>query len=283
MIKKWFYVVTGCALIALAYNLFLLPYDIVSSGVFGLAAIINYQTNYDPALFILIFNMGCILVAYFTLNKEKVKEYIAPGLIIPMIIFFTTDFKDLMLFGYLDYILAAIVGAFLTGMGYSLLHKDGMNVGGIDALQDAINSTKMYRTKTFAYAIEVIILASTLFLLGFEAMIYSLITIITIRTLATKSKVGTSTSKTFFIITKKEEEVKKYIINDLKHDLTEFNVKGGFSNNKSKIIMTAIDTKDYYRLREGVRTIDPKCFISIIDSYEVINKNAKLKEEREDV
>ena len=275
--KKGFYTLIGCTLIALAFNLFLLPYDIVSSGAFGLGALISFQTNYDPALFIFIFNMGCILVAYFTLGKEKIKEYIAPGILIPLIIFLTADVKDLMLFDYLEYILAAIVGAFLTGVGYSLLYKEGMNVGGLDALQDAINSAKVYRTKTFAYTFEALLLIAALFLLSIEAMVYSLITILMIRTLATKSKVGISTSKTFFIITKKEEEVKQYIINELKHDLTEFNVKGGFSNIKSKIIMTAIDTKDYYRLREGVRTIDPRCFISIIDSYEVINKNLAME------
>ena len=101
------------------------------------------------------------------------------------------------------------------------------------------------------------------------------------RILSQKAKIGTGTSKTFFIITEKENEVKDYIMNELKHDLTEFDVKGGYSNNKNKIIMTVMDTKDYYALREGIKTIDKNAFISIIDSYEVINKNKAL-EKKED-
>ena len=90
------------------------------------------------------------------------------------------------------------------------------------------------------------------------------------------SRVGASTSKTFFIITTEEESVKNYIIRELHHDLTEINVKGGFTSRKNKILMTSIDTKDYFGLKEGILLIDPKAFISIVDSYEVVNKNLTI-------
>ena len=94
--------------------------------------------------------------------------------------------------------------------------------------------------------------------------------------MATMSRVGASTSKTFFIISTEEENIKNYIIHELHHDLTEINVKGGFTSHKNKIIMTSIDTKDYFGLKEGILLIDPKAFISIVDSYEVINKNLTI-------
>ena len=40
--------------------------------------------------------------------------------------------------------------------------------------------------------------------------------------------------------------------------------------------MTVIDTKDYFRLKEGIAIIDPEAFITIIDNYESINKNVTL-------
>ena len=94
--------------------------------------------------------------------------------------------------------------------------------------------------------------------------------------MATMSRVGASTSKTFFIITTEETSVKEYILNELHYDLTEINVKGGFTSHKNKIIMTSVDTKDYFGLKEGILLIDPKAFISIVDSYEVLNKNLTI-------
>ena len=98
--------------------------------------------------------------------------------------------------------------------------------------------------------------------------------------MSTKAKLGISSNKTFLIITAKEKEVKDYLLNDLKYDFTEFNAKGGFTNHKSKIIMSVIDTKDYYKLKEGINIIDPKAFISIIDNYESINKNITINKQK---
>ena len=177
----------------------------------------------------------------------------------------------------MEQILLTIVGGFATGFGYSIIYKQGFSMGGIDLLQDIFNCIRIYRKKTFSYVVEAILVIMTAYILNVESAIYSAIAITLIKYMATKSKVGISSSKTFFIITCKENEVKKYIIKELHYDLTEFNVKGGFSNNKTKILMTSIDTKDYYRLKEGIDLIDTNAFISIIDSYEVINKNKTLE------
>ena len=274
--KKVFYTCAGCIIIALAFNLFFLPYDLVSTGVFGIGLLINYYNNYDPAMFMLIVNTGLLLISFIVLRK-KTFEYIFPSLFIPLLIFVTYDINNYIQFDNIETILATVVGAFLTALGFSLLYKEGQSVGGIEILQDIANRLKDYRNKYFTYAIEAIILILAFFILDLESMLYSLIAIVIIRTVATKSKVGVSSSKTFFIITTKEKEVKDYIMNELNHDLTEFNVKGGFTNSKMKILMTAMDTRDYFKLKEAILYIDPKAFISITDSYEVINKNLHLK------
>ena len=65
---------------------------------------------------------------------------------------------------------------------------------------------------------------------------------------------------------------------ELHHDLTEYEAVGGFSKKKNKVIMTIIDTKDYFKVKEGIKLIDPDAFISITDNYEVMNKNVKINE-----
>lgn len=275
--KRYLSVILGCLLIGLSFNFFFLPYDLVPSGVYGFGALINYYYNYDPAYFLLIVNISLLIINACSLGFKATYKYLIPSILVPLIIYFSSPLISLVRFDNIEVILVTIVGGYLTGLGYSLIFKEGFSVGGIDLLQDLFNSVRIYRRKTFTYGVEVVAILLAIYILGLENAIYSLIAIIIIRYMTTKSKVGISSSKTFFIITEKETEIKNYIINDLKHDLTEFNVKGGFSNNKSKILMTAIDTKDYYRLKEGISIIDPKAFISIVDSYEVVNKNVSLK------
>ncbi len=276
-------VILGCILISVSYNVFFLSYRVIPNGVYGIASLINVSNNYDPALFLFMANIATIILAFLTLNKEKSKEYVLPGLLIPLFIYIMNYLHFKAVFDNLETITVVIAGSFITGLGYSLIYKSGYNVGGLDIIQDVLNSVTINKNKVVSYLVETMILLGTLLMIGFESMLYSLIVILIIRYTATKSKIGVSTSKMFYIITTKENEVKRYIMNELKHDLTEFETKGGFSKNKSKIIMTSMDTKNYYELREGVLLIDPKAFISITDGYEVINKNKSINKKEENV
>lgn len=278
--KKYLKIISGTLIIALAFNIFFLPYDIVPNGIYGLAALVNYKINYDPAVFLIITNLALIIISLITLGGKKSKEYVWPSILIPLFMFLENILSSYFILDNFEKIMAVIVGSFITGFGYSMIYKEGKNVGGIDIIQDITNSVTKYRSYLPTFIMEGLILLFTLIILGLESMIYSAIVIIIVRYMTTKSKIGISSSKMFYIITTEEEEVKKYIMNELNHDITQFDVKGGYSKNKSKILMTVMDTKDYYVLKEGILLIDPKAFISITDSYEVINKNLSLSKRK---
>ena len=128
------------------------------------------------------------------------------------------------------------------------------------------------------YIIDILLVFGIYSMSGFEQALYTVISIIIIEMMSYRTSIGVSTSKVFYIITKEEHAVKKFIMEDLKYDLTIFDVKGGFSKNKNRVLMSAIPTKDYYKLREGIREIDPHAFISITDSYELINENVEIQQ-----
>ena len=60
---------------------------------------------------------------------------------------------------------------------------------------------------------------------------------------------------------------------NLNHAVTTFDVKGGFLQDKKKVILTIIPSREYYRVTEGIKHIDKDVFFVVTDSYEV--KGAK--------
>ena len=84
-----------------------------------------------------------------------------------------------------------------------------------------------------------------------------------------KVLLGISNNKAFYIITTKEKEIKEYIMNDLKHSITTFDVKGGFLDNKRRVLLTVIPSREYYKLTEGIKEIDEEAFFVVTDSYQV--------------
>ena len=113
-----------------------------------------------------------------------------------------------------------------------------------------------------------IVLCSGLFF-GINSMLYSIIILYIISLMSDRVVLGTSDNKIFYIVTKKDEEVKEFILKYLNHGVTIFKGKGGYSKNNENVLMAVLPTKDYYRLKEGINEIDKDAFFIVTDSYEV--------------
>ena len=50
--------------------------------------------------------------------------------------------------------------------------------------------------------------------------------------------------------------------------MTLINARGGYTNKKKKMLMSVVSTREYVKLKELVREIDPKSFFLIVDTYE---------------
>ncbi len=270
--KKYINIIIGCLLIALSYNLFFEPYNLISNSTIGLSSILNNLFSINVSYYLLIINLIFLLISLPFLKLNQIYKYLIPSLLIPLFIFISDNISQVIKFDNIELIIIAVFGAGLTGLGCSMIYKEGYSLGGIDILSDLF---KKYN-HIISYIIDFIIVIITLILFNIESSIYTIIIVLIIKYLSTKAKLGINSNKSFFIITTKEKEVKDYLINELHYDYTEFNVKGGFTSQKNKIIMTVIDTEDYFKLKEGIFIIDPKAFISIIDNYETINKNLTI-------
>ena len=167
--KKYLNIIMGCILIALAFNLFIIPYDLVPNGIYGLGALIYYHFDYSAPMFLLIINLALIGIATLSIGAENTRKYMIPSLLIPIIIYFTQNIAEHINIYNIDKTIITITAGVITGLGHSLIFKEGYSTGGLFLLQDIFNSVKIYRRKTFTYIFETIIIILTGFVVNFEA------------------------------------------------------------------------------------------------------------------
>lgn len=280
--KKIINIILGSIIIALSYTIFFIPNNLTANGLFGLSQFISNYQEINPGIIILSINIILLFISILLLGYDKSKRYILTALIIPIVVYISYEYTWKINLTDVEPIVLIITGSYLIGLGSSIIHKYSSSVGGFSIIDDIINTYTHTKRKTISYLFEIIVVLLTFLSYGFESSIYTIIAIMIVNYMSTKSKIGISTTKTFYIITTKEKEIKNYLINELNHDYTEFNVKGGYTNNKNKIIMTVVDTKDYYRLKEGINIIDNKAFVFILDNYEVLNRNISLEKRLKD-
>lgn len=273
-ILRYLNVIIGCLLIAISVDFIVIPNNLITFGVNGFSTLIYYIDNLNPAINIFIINFIIIVISSIFLNKETIKVYLLPSILIPLFIFLLGPLSESLVLELPEMLLVIIVAGVLSGYGYSMIYKQGFSAGTIYLLEELVGHITHFHSKLYSWIIDIVSLIVLLLLFGYHVALYSLVIIVIAKYMITKTRFGINESKMFYIITKREKEVKNYIIHDLKYELTVLDVKGGFTKKNNQILLTVIDTKDYFKLKEGIKLIDDTAFIAITDTYDVVNRKA---------
>ena len=268
-IKELIEFIIGCFLVALAFNLFMSPNNLVAGGVSGFSLILKHFFGLNPSTIISIANVFLIILSFLVLGKEKTKATILGSILFPVFVSLTEHLSTYISFKESEMILIAVFGGVLQGLGAGLIFRAGYSTGGTDILNMIVSKIFKISLGNSMFFTDGTIIIIGAFVFGFNHLMYSLIILYLISTLTDKVVLGISDSKAFYIITSKEKEVKDFVINELKHGVTEFNAKGGYNSENQTVLMSVIPTREYYKLKEGIHNIDKNAFFVAMDSYEV--------------
>lgn len=267
--KRLFKFIIGCFLVAISYNLFLAPNDLVAGGVGGIAIILNELLGLDYSTVILLGNIILLIISLIFLGKEKTKGSILGSLVFPICVKLTSNINTYINIESSELLLAAVFGGVLYGFGAGMIFKAGYTGGGTDVISQLLNKyLKLSMGKSLLFTDGTIVLLSS-FVFGTNKLLYSIIALYIISLISDRVILGISDSKAFYIVTDEEQAIKEYILKYLNHGVTVFNAKGGFAKEKQTVLMCVLPTKDYYRLKEGISEIDPDAFFVVTDAYEV--------------
>ncbi len=259
----------GCLLIALAFNLFMAPHNLVAGGVSGLSLILKHYFGISPTIVIYTANFLLLVLSYFVLGKDQTKLTILGSILFPLFVSLTANLSTYVSFKESELLLIAIFGGVLQGLGSGLIFKVGYSTGGTDILNMIVAKLfKISLGRSMLFTDGLIILSGA-FVFGLNNLMYSIIILYIISFMTDKVVLGISDAKAFYIITNQDKKVKEYIINTLHHGVTSIKAKGGYEEAKENVLMCVIPTREYYKLKEGIHKIDPKAFFVVTDSYEV--------------
>ena len=273
-VKKYCSLVIGLLLMAISFNLFQAPYNIASGGVTGLSIIVKKFLPINEALFIFLVNQSLIILSFLVLGKKRTINTILGSLLLPVFIELTSFLPQIP---DLDYILIAIIGGVIQGIGLGLIYKNGFTSGGTDILNQIAEVKYKIPINKSLIAIDGTIVILTAVAFGIPNMIYSFIMLVVLSSISNKTILELDQNKVFYIYTEEPKKVKEFLTDNFAYDLTIFDSIGGFSKKRKKLYMCSVSTKDYYVIKEGILYIDPKAFIVITNAYEQKNANVLIR------
>lgn len=272
-VKRYIMLLSGCLIVAFAFNLFFLKYNIVCFGVSGISIVLS-KFGVNPSVFIMIANIFLMIISYFLLGIDDVKNQIVGALIYPVFVEITSIVTDLIDFGNLEMVVIAVIGGILAGIGYGLIYKSGFSTGGTDVIGAIIcKYSKISMGVAMMFVnIGIVIIGKIVF--SWEIVMYAILVSYLISIATDKILLGISNSKAFYIVVDKDKDD---IVNDFLVSLpgvgsTIIDASGGYSNDKQTLILAVVPTKMYFVIKDGLREIDKNIFYLVCDSYEVSGK-----------
>ena len=272
-IKKYCTVTLGIFLVAIAFNLFLAPYNFASNGVSGLSIIVKRFTGISEGTFILASNIILIGISYNFLGCEKTKHSIIGSILFPIFVSITSPITNFIVIENMDLLIISLLGGVISGIGYGLVYQNDYTTGGTDILNQLMEKyCKVPMGKSIIYVDGMVVLLGFI-TFGFTTMLYSMIVLFLISELSNRTMLKINHNQILFIQSKKIEEIKTLLTKEFTYDVTLLNTTGGYSKEKRKTLFCAISKKDYYMIKESILLIDKNAFITVVTAYETQNGN----------
>ena len=274
--KRYIMLLTGCLIVAFAFNLFFLRYNIVCFGVSGISIVLS-KFGVNPSVFIMSANLFLLIISYFFLGIDDVKNQIVGALVYPIFVELTLKVTSLINFNDLEMIVIAVIGGVLAGVGYGLIYKSGFSTGGTDVIGNLIcKYSKISMGSAMMFVnVSIIIIGKLVF--SWEIVMYAIVVAYLISVATDKILLGISNSKAFYIVVDKDKDdfVNEFLLSLPGVGCTIIDASGGYSNDKQTLILAVAPTKMYFVIKEGLKEIDKNIFYLVCDSYEVSSKEVK--------
>ena len=247
----------------------------------GVAIIINHI--FDNFSFFSHFNRlsPFIRLSYLFLGLDQTGGSLVATLVYPLFVSLTEPLARYIVIDTSDLILMSILIGILLGITNGLMYKVGFSNGGLNIISQIVYKYfHISLAKTTMIINFIVVLIGGVYF-GFNMMLYAFIIIYISGVVIDKVILGISKNKAFYITTSKEEQVKEYLINKLHHTVTIFDVKGGFLQKKRRVLLAVVPTRDYFKLKEGIKEIDPKAFFVVTDAMKLVEESSLVLKEGE--
>ncbi|MGM0837654.1 MAG: YitT family protein [Bacillota bacterium] len=270
-VKEYTYVMLGSAIVALAFNLFLLPNRVASGGVSGISTILDATLGWEPGIVQLCFNIPLFLSGVILLGKQFGLKTLVGTITLPLIVLWTAGLEP----ATTDPLLGSLFGGIGVGLGLGLVFRGRASTGGTDLAAQIIHKYTGLTLGSCVAAIDGLIVISAAIVFDLELGMYALIALFVTSKTIDFVQVGLGYSKMAIVITQKEEEVKQAILTKIDRGVTKLSATGGYTEDERPVLMCVVNQTEFTKLKQVVRSIDASAFVVVMNASEVLGEGFK--------
>ncbi|MFD1851549.1 YitT family protein [Oceanobacillus bengalensis] len=262
-------VIAGSLIIAFAFNFFLVPYGILSSGLSGIAILLGIITPFNTGIMNFILNLPILILGYYKLGKEIIFNTIICVVSLSIFLYIlpvVTVTNNILL--------STIFGGVIGGIGIGIIMKFSGTSGGLDIIAIIVSRTSNMSVGLLLSAMNGIIVLISGFVFDWNIALYTLLSIYLTGKMI--DSIHTNHIKlTMQIVTTKGDAIRQELLENIYRGITITNGYGGYTHEPKQILMMVVTRYETLQIKEIVRSHDEKAFINVFETVEVDGEFAK--------
>ena len=264
--KEYIIVALACMVMAFNTSYFFIGNKLAQGGVSGLSLIIHYLSNIDMSYLYFALNIPLIILAYIFLGKNFLLKTLFATFVLSVFLKIFASFSEPLE----DILLAAIFGGAINGIAIGIVFYAGGSTGGIDIIAKIINKYTGIPISRILLTTDFIVLSMVAVMFGKVIFMYTLISLVISSKMIDIIQVGIYSAKGVTIITTKEDEIRKRIMEDTGRGITLIDARGGYTQKEVGMLYCVVGQYQLIKGKTIVKEVDPSAFMIVADVHEVI-------------
>ncbi len=278
ILKKIIMVLIGTFIYSAGVGLFLDPNGLAPGGVVGISVIVSHIFGGATGTWYFLFNIPIVLLGWWQFGgRFIIWSFLS--------VLFNSLFTNLFsVFPAVtnEYLLAALAGSILTGVGIGIVLRSGATTGGTDIIIKVLRRKyPAIKTSTFFMVVDVCIVAAAGILFrDFNIAMYAFIAVVVAGRVMDYVLYGKDEATLVFIISDKADSVLARILEEISAGATILTGRGAYSQNEKNIIMCVVKKRTTPDLEDIVKEEDSHAFMIVTSASEIYGEGYKniLKE-----
>ena len=274
IIKETVILTVAVAIIAAAVYFFLVPSHTSVSSISGLGIVLSNFVPLQLSAITMILNVVLLIIGFFTCGREFGVKTVYTSVMLPLFLgLFEIIFPN---FGSMtdSQELDVLCYVLVVSVGLSILFNRNASSGGLDIVAKIMNKyLHMELGKAMSLSGMCVALSAAL-VYDTKTVVLSILGTYFNGSVLDHFIFDNNIKRRVCIITKKEEELRQFIIHDLHSGATIYEAIGAYNMEKRREIITIVDKGEYQKLMKFINQEDPKAFITV---YNVSNMRYQPK------
>lgn len=274
-IRSYSVIAIGTFLMALGTRMIYEPLSMVTGGFSGIGIILHSLFGIPVWATTFLLNVPLFVLA----RKNHGKEFLIKSIYAMLTFSAALALIPIIAVTEQDFLMAALLGGALHGIGLGLVFSAGSSTGGTDLLSALLHPLfPVMRLPNILGIVDGLIVVAGMLIFGIRTALYSIVAVFVTSKIMDGVTAGMRYAKVMYIISDESQQIAGIIMDQLKRGVTALRGSGMYSGQEKQVLMCVVSRREAVSMVKHVKEVDTHAFVIVADAREVLGEGFSVGE-----